>query len=208
MKPNKVDFDELDLKCLNDLQIVLDVLSSTGNKIGRIFNPIIDDCDKTIKTNLPKNWSIELNRSYNLQFFPLTSEYNKKVSIETLENEMRIESAFLINKVVNKKEVNFLWIFFGYYFSSSEDENINHYYFSTSKGNVTERYEGVINSNEFYKNVAKKNKSFELDIVHPDRGDKIEGIDVLVKEHNVEKILSGFDFFKNEILIPTLKNIK
>ncbi len=208
MKPNKIDFDELDLKCLNDLQIVLDVLSSTGNKIGRIFYPLVDDCDKAIKANLPKKWSIDSNRSYTLQYFPLTSEYDKKVSIETLENEMRIESAFYINKAINKKHVNYLWIFFGYHFSSSEDETSSYYYFSTSKNNITDRYEGIINDNEFYKNISKKNKSFELDIAHPERGDKAEGIDVMVKEHNIEKILSGFDFFKNEILIPTLKNIK
>jgi hypothetical protein len=208
MKPNKIDFDELDLKCLSELSTVLDVLSSTGNKIGRIFNPLIIDCNNTIKANLPKNWSIEPNKSYNLQYFPLTNEYDKKVSIEILENEMRIESAFLIHKVINKKETNFLWIFFGYYFSSTEDETTNHYYFSTLKGNVTDRFEGKINSNEFYKAIDAKNKSFDLDITHPERGDKSEGIDVIVKEHKVDKILSAYDFFKNEVLIPTLKNIK
>jgi|ERR1035437_9876223 hypothetical protein len=208
MKSNKTEFDELDLKCLSELSIVLDVLSSSGNKIARIFKPLIEECDKTIKSNMPKKWALDSNMSYNLCFFPLTTKNDKKISIETLENAIRIESAFYIKKLANKKQTNFLWIYFGYYFSESEDENVNHYYFIIRKDPATGRYEGHINSNEFYKNVIKKNKIFPLNYEHPEKGGKVESFEINVKTHDIDEIREGFDFFKNEIIIPTLNNIK
>lgn len=209
MKSNKTDFDELDLKCLTELPILLDVLSSTGSKIARIFKPLTEECDEIIKSNMPKNWSLDSNQSYNLLFFPFYGfSSQKKITIEALDNAFKIESAFYICKKVDKKHVNFLWVYFGYTFSNMEDDSENHYYFSIAKEPAVDKYEGCINSNEFYKNISLKNKSFEIEIEHPERGGTRESIDVKVKEHNIEKIQASFNFFKTEVLIPTLRNIK
>ena len=120
---------------------------------------------------------------------------------------MRVESCFYICKKTNNRHDNWLWIYFGYNFIINEDENENHYYFSIAR-EANEKNGGVINSNEFYKNIDRKNKIFELDIDHPDRGDDTEALDVKIKDHDVVKIRQCFDFFKSEVLIPTLKNIK
>src|SRR5690606_6363686 len=138
-------------------------ITSTGNKIGRIFKPLTDECENIIKNNLPENWIINQNKSFNLKFFPLTNEYyHGEISIVNLENQFRIESAFNLEKLSNKK--NNFWIYFGSHFSN--DSNINQYYFSILKEEVNVKNEGIINPYSFYKDISNQTNDFYFEITH------------------------------------------
>lgn len=206
MKTNKLEFDELDIKCLSELPLILDVLSSTGNKIGRVLKPMIVDCEKTIKSNLPKDWIVDPNQSYDLLYFPFYNETtNKKIRIETLENSFKVESTFLINKKIDKKEVDYLWIFFGYNFIDTEDDKTDNFYFSIARET---KLRGQINTIEFYKALLKNNPNRKIEVEYSENNTGRESVDVLQNEHNVEELQDTYEFFKKNVLIPTLLNIK
>jgi hypothetical protein len=126
MKPNnKIQFDELDLKCLNEMPLILDVISSTGNKITKILSPFYSEMNELIKMNLNPNWHVG-KKSYECLIFPLTSQQSiGKINIEFLETEFKIESAINIIKIVKGKEIDSIWVECGYNCSFTEEETTN-----------------------------------------------------------------------------------
>ncbi|MBU2471852.1 MAG: hypothetical protein KKF20_05535, partial [Bacteroidetes bacterium] len=57
---DKIVFDELDVKCVESLPLVIEVLASTGNKIARVMSLYFDEISNYISEYLStkKNWKI------------------------------------------------------------------------------------------------------------------------------------------------------
>lgn len=202
---SQVLFDELDVKCIEELPIILDVLASTGNKISRIFNPLFNDLTELINSNTPKGWQLD-KRVYQNSFYPLTSGYGRD-KIQSLETHFQIENSFTLVKKKGIKWENYFDIGFGFYYSKNEENSLAPYYYFNIDKPTSERYQGKINSLSFYKNIEKKVKDYNLDIFHPEKGDEKEFIELYHHLHSVEKIEAAYNIFKSEILMPFLNSV-
>jgi len=208
MKPKtKIEFDELDIKCLTEMPLILDVISSTGNKITRLFSPLYSEMNELIKSHLKPNWQID-KKSYDCQIFPLTFETSTRISIKTFEQNFKIESAIILRKIVKGKEVNYFWAYFGYNCFSLEGDNENQFFFIVEKGNVKERYGGTNQTLKFYSQIKNKLSDYNIEISHPEKGDDTESIVLIVDNFSIDKIQDGFNTFKQSILTPFLKSIE
>jgi hypothetical protein len=204
---NKIQFDELDLKCLNEMPLILDVLSATGNKVTRLLAPFYAEMNEIVKSNLKPSWKVG-EKSYDCLIYPLTSENDNKISIKYFETYFKIESALMLKKIMRGKQTNYFWAFFGYSCYSSEGDGENCFYFIISKGELKERLGGKINDLKFYNQIKNKLSEYDILIDHPEKGDDNETITLNIDSLSVEKAQEGFRVFKESILIPFLKTLQ
>lgn len=207
---NKIQFDELDIKCINQMPLILDAISSTGNKITRVISPFRSELKEFIIPYLKSGWRFS-EKSSNLEITPLTSE-NKTMDIKILEEYFQIESTMEFSKMSGKKELNFFWICYGYYcFRDNETdvEGSNYFYFNINRTKL-KTYGGVVNNLKFYDQIKRKiqGDEIEVEVYHPENGDDMEQIELSISNFSVDKIQEGFDVFKRSILTPFLKSIK
>jgi hypothetical protein len=203
----KIQFDDLDLKCLTEMPLILEVISATGNKLTRLFMPLYSEMNKLIKTNLKSNWEIGKD-SFECRIFPLTSQEGTRLNIIEFETAFKIESALYLSKKVNGKEVNNFWAYFGYNCCKDEYETANYFYFSICKVNLSDKYGGVLQELNFYNKIQSQLTDYTIEIEHRDKGDKREKIELHIDDFSIEKIQDGFNVFKKLMLIPFLKTIK
>lgn len=203
----KITFDELEINCLTEMPLILDVISSTGNKITRIFEPFQKEMNEIIKKDLKLNWEIS-KKSYDCLIFPLTDQEENKISIKSFDTTFKIECATLVSKNDKGKEINFFWAYFGYRCSNEEEESTNTFYFNITKGNIKERFGGAINELKFYNEIKSKCKDYNIAISHPEKGDEMEDIELQITEFSVEKITDGFETFRDNILSTFLKTVQ
>ena len=203
----KITFDELEINCLTEMPLLLDVISSTGNKITRIFEPFQKEMNEIIKKELKPNWEIS-KKSYDCLIFPLTDQEENKISIKSFDTTFKIESATLLSKIEKGKEINFFWAYFGYKCFIEEEESTNTFYFNITKGNIKERFGGAINELKFYNDIKLKCRDYNIEISHPDKGDELEDIELQITEFSIEKITDGFETYRDNILTTFLKTVQ
>ena len=203
----KITFDELEINCLTEMPLLLDVISSTGNKITRIFEPFQKEMNEIIKTELKPNWEIS-KKSFDCLIFPLTDQEELKINITSFDTNLKIECATKLVKIEKGKEVNFFWAYFGYKCFNEEEESTNIFYFNVTKSNIKERFGGAINELKFYKDIKSKCKDYNIEISHPDIGDELEDIELQITEFSIEKITDGFETYRDNILTPFLQTMQ
>lgn len=210
-KGKNIEFDELDLKCLNEMPLLIDVLASTGNKVGKLLSNYHNDLKNVLSDTLPKGWSISNSSnskdSYEILYFPITDEYDMpKIKINTLSSQIRIESCFKIIKEGQKGV--FLWLFFGYLCYSYEEEIINTFYFSFSKSEIKEKNGGTLNTLDFYKKIEQKITNYDIEILHPEQNDDTESFEISVKDFNIITINDAYKTYLENVVTPILINLK
>lgn len=202
---NKICFDELDVKCITELPILIDVLSATMNKLSRVFNPLFNDLSETINLNMPNGWQI---KTYQNNFYPFTSEEYGREKIISLDNHFQLSNSFEIIKKNGTKWKNYFYIDFGFYYSDGDEDNIPYFYFFVNKPATTEKYEGFFNPLKFYHEIQKKLEKYKIEIEHPDSGGSQEFIEIRLLDINVDKVETAYESFKNEVVLPFLKTVK
>lgn len=208
IQQTKIEFDELDLKCLTEMPLILEVISSTGNRVARLFESLYPIMREMIQNDLKSEWRINNRASYECKIFPFTRENKPAFSIDSFETRLKIESAVSIEKVVNEKVISFFWPYFAYECEVSEKESTHAFYFSVEKTDNSEKLGGILNALEFYKKIKTNLKDYKIVIEHPEKGDDHEYIALYVEDFSVEKIKEGFNVFCESILKPFLKSLK
>ena len=93
----KIIFDELDLKLLNELPLISEVLTTTTNKIVRLFTPIYQNIFKICNSNIPKGWEIDKKQMENV-VYPFSS-IDGREKINSIE---RCDCSVIHEDIVNQ----------------------------------------------------------------------------------------------------------
>jgi hypothetical protein len=202
----KVTFDKLDAKTLKELPFLLEIISSFGNKVARIFDPIYDDVEQTIQENIreKKFWTIKVHKKN--AFYPFTEEeYSNQTKIQKLEIVFGIESRLQAARIIRGKWRNYFVVDFGFYLGQEEARS----YFIIGKGEDYPRYGGILKNVNFYKSIQRKVKNYEVEISHPDiENNTEESLTLRCYELNQAKIDAMYKSFKQNALLPILKGLK
>lgn len=200
----KIKFDELDLKCIKEMPIIMEVLSSTFNKVGRLITEYAGDSEQVLRKELhsKSGWRIKQEKHKN-RFRPLTSEWST-MRIDTLENHFDIHTIIIMRKMVKNKPTLEFWVELGYYFNNTENENLNYFYFLLYRWSQFKKF-GFIKEKSFYEKIKKSIKEFPVELSYST--DDEESIEILCKEINVDRIDEAYQIFKNKILIPFIKGL-
>ena len=209
----EIELDELDIRCLNEMPLIVDVLSSTSNKVSKILSSLYKESTNIIKENTKNNWNIIHNdaATHSPIIFPLMSDdYEKVVGVGTEAFAyLTIESLIGVNKMIDNREVNFFHCRIALdCYKNVDNEYENYFSFSINKHNIKKRYNGTINNLKFYETIKKQiaNK-YEVKIEHEENGDELESIQLFVEDFTNEKIDEAFNTFKELVLLPFLKNL-
>ncbi|MBU2635566.1 MAG: hypothetical protein KJ963_00540 [Bacteroidetes bacterium] len=206
---DKIVFDELDVKCVESLPLVIEVLASTGNKIARVMSLYFDEISNYISEYLStkKNWKIA-NKWQNY-FYPFSRDYHRStLEISELKNAFAVMSSLKCEKKIGQHAKNFFFVINGFEFDAGEDGYNPRFYFYIEKSRESERWGGVLNSRKFYEELKNENKKFRINIHHPELGDDYESIQIYCSEIDTQKIDEIYHVFKTNILTPFLKGIK
>jgi len=201
---NKIKLDELDLKVINELPLISEVLTSTINKLTSLFEPIISEINEICRQNTPSGWRVDKKKLENI-IYPFTTYYGKD-TISILENFFHIKNEITIFKESNNKRLNYFWIRFGLFYSEATEESTPELYFLITRS-PNEKYEGILFPKDFYNGILSKVKGFQVEINHPDNGDEMEFISISDKVTTSEKLYEVYELFKTEVLIPYLSNV-
>jgi len=199
----KIEFDELDVKCIKEMPIITEVLASTFNKIGRLAERYFNDLEPVIKKDLrgKSGWKINERRSNKKRFRPVTSGDSK---INELEDFFQVYSRIFVEKVVKDKLVCEFCINSGYYFDNTENKNWNYFYFIIERWWAIKNF-GFINEKSFYEKIKKSIKEFPVEISYENNEESIE---IQCEEINVGKINETYQVFKSKILEPFIGSLE
>lgn len=205
MKNNeKIIFDELDKKCIEELPIIIEVLASTFNKIARLFSIYFKEIEEILTKELKNKKSWEVKKIKENHFFPF-NYYEEKIT--NLNNSFFIINRIVVTKLVNKNEKNNFIVEIGYLYADIDDEpKSNSFYFSIYKEDWAIKKYGKMYDLSFYENI--KNKNLNIDFWYPDDDYVDEGIEIVCKEVNENKLDQTFETYKTQILKPYLNNLK
>jgi len=189
----KIELDELDRKCLEEMPLLLEVLSSTSSKVEKFLATYYKDMKEVIHKTLPKNWKIKEKSK-------LT--YDVSISdIVLVNNYYSICGSIHIEKESEEKEIFYCGL--GYY-CSTVDDKYNCYSFHIENETPTKPL-------KFYEEIEESlQESNEVVIEHQEKADERELIEIRVNinSFSIDKMEETFRIFKESILIPFLKNKK
>lgn len=207
MKNKKqIELNEIDLKCITEMNLLVDVMSSTLNKIGLILQEYYNDL-KPEFNNLQNNWLVNEKESFNIRFFPFSYSTGKKIEITELDNYLYIESAFQLQKLNNEKKNDFFWFYFGYCINNDSSKD-NYVYFIFNKPHlINKNSESNLYDIDFYKNLIGDSK-YEVQLGDSDDETNYEYIEIVLDEISVDKMNEYYEYYKNKIVIPIIQNLK
>lgn len=207
-----ISFDKLDKKCIQELPLIVDVISSTFNKIKILFEPFYNDMQDLIKTELKKKRKWHLSQvTRELIFYPFTTEeVTNLTKISLLENFFSLFGEFNIysgNKEWSKRKASFS-IYIGFEYDIDDEIQIPYSYFQIENDDP-QKFGEVFNPN-FYKKLCTlaKHTQSEIDFNHPSLdADDEETIWLSCIKFDAEQITFAYNTFKAKILIPFLRNL-
>jgi hypothetical protein len=209
----EIELDELHIKCLNEMPLIVDVLSSTTNRVCEILSVFNKQATLIVEENLKIGWNIQKNdnETFGPTIFPLM-HYDiteKKIGVGTGASAcFAIRSQISIVKEVEKKNVNFFSVGLGYYCYDNYDIKFdNSFSFYIFKHSIKPKYGGIINDLKFYEDIKNSLSNYKININHEDNGDNKEMIELYFRDFSKENLLETFSTFKESILIPFLKNL-
>jgi|GEM_PF-3013084 len=193
----KIELDELDKKCLEEMPLLLDIISSTANKVNKSLLPYYNDLHHIISTKLKGDWVIHENSSYT---------YKGEILGDIKDKSLQILSSIHIVKDSAGIVVDFFYCQFGYTCGNEEDAG-KYFSFYLLKDDLSGKRGSSIQKESFYKEL-KESLSYDIDYCHSDKGDETEYIEIKTVEISEEKIETIFEIFKSSILIPFIKKLK
>jgi hypothetical protein len=200
----KITFDKLDKKCIQELPLLVDVISSTYNKLkiqfDEYYDEVLDILSKTLKK---KKWYLH-NREHKNVFYPFTGDdYSNQRKITTLNNYFYMENYFYLYKGNYYKPKDYCNIEFGHCL-----EDFTCAYFGIYRNWQLNKY-GLIYPYNFYEKIRKsiKNEYIKTILYHPEHGDEEEHFQIYCRDFDIQKIDKTFEIFKIKILIPFLNNL-
>ncbi|MGB3948498.1 MAG: hypothetical protein WBM13_10970 [Bacteroidia bacterium] len=214
MKNKKiVQFDELDLKCLNEMPLIINVMSTTGNKVAKLLSSFYVDMNEFLKDTLNTNSNLEIGiKSYEFLVLPFISQdILKKIKIESFDSVFQIESGIHLIKKSQDGLTKEFWLRFGYFCCvPEEDEDVdNYFYFSIENENSQEKIGGIINDLFFYEKIKNKLNDYTVVVLHPEKEkDSIEQIYLQIEDFSIKKIQDSYCVFKESILTPFLEKLE
>ncbi len=193
----KIELDELDRKCLEEMPLILDVISSTANKVNKSLLPYYNDLHQMISTKLKGDWKVQEISSHT---------YKGEIFGDIKDKSLKIYSSIHIVKDSGGKVVDFFYCQFGY--TCENDEGARKYFsFWIIKDDLSGKKGSNIQKESFYEEL-KESLSYDIDYCHSDKGDETEYIEIKTEEISEEKIETIFEIFKSSILIPFIKKLK
>lgn len=206
MEPKtKISFDELDLKLLNELPLISEVLTATTNKLTRLFTPIYQKLFETCTKNIPTGWEIDKKQIENV-IYPFSSTDGREKVI-SLENFFQIKNSIMFVLKDEKKWANFIDIEFGLYYNEDYEENIQPYFYFMIFKNPAQKYKGKLYPLRYYENIISKYKEFKFTIKHSENGNDSEQLELVIDISSIDKIIPASEIFIFEILPDYLKGI-
>jgi len=198
-------FDKLDHKCFAELPLLVDVLSSTLNKIGSLISVYHLDLLKFVKKELKAKHGWRVKQDNKLNFYPLS--YGNRRKINLLESRMEaFDEIEVIRKHGNNVKSAF-WIHLGLWCKYSGELKQNNIYFSIHRGYDLIRKYGFLHSLNYYNSIAKKVKDLKCEILHPDDESDYEEIYIWCEELDIEKLNNYYERFKTDIVRPYIRNL-
>lgn len=200
-----VTFDKLDKKCYEDLNIIIDVLTSTLNKIGALFSIYHDDILTIVKKELKfkRGWRVS---SEDKQLFNPFMERN-------IRNLTQLQPYFAAGNeiaIVKKHGINIknkFYIYAGLHYAIDEDGIEKCLYFSICRHNNYLKKYGIMYQQNIYKKMLKNLKGLDYELMHPDDEYDYEEIYLWCDELDVDKLNDYFERFKTDIVIPYIRNL-
>lgn len=210
MESNDITFDELDKKLLKELPLLIDVISSTFNKISIVLDDLFLDLQDHIKKELQgKKWRIDSAYKPKQIFYPfISSEYTNKTKITKLENWFSLEGNILLSVKNNKRWLNYLWIYLGYYYSTEFESN--EFSFGIERWGDLQKYGGELFNKSFYKKMdenLKKYPKIELHSEHPSEGENSEIYGIYFNKLDTIIIHQNYEIFRKEIVDRVLAKL-
>ena len=201
----KIQFDELDKKCISEISIVSEVLTSTMNKIGRFFLPYHHNLKELIEKDIKskRGWSIE--KKVERELSPFTFEPSKA---KNLQNCFKINNSISIVKKQKENILNRTYIETGYYFEITDENIWNYFYFDINRWDWEIKKYGSICELNFFEQIKNNTTKFSVDIQHPELNDDCETIEISCKEVDEKKIDEMYNIYKIQILVPYLSRLK
>lgn len=203
---DNVSFDKLDLQCYNELPLLIDVLSSTLNKIGSLISIYHDDLLKMLRKELKgkKGWVV--NQEDKLLYYPLTN--NPKRKIQLIVPCIEVFNQIYIVKKHGNKIKNAFSVYIGLSCNYADGEKYKKFYYSINREYESVKKFGILYSEKFYENLCKKVNDLDWELWHPNDDSDAEDIYLECDELSIEKLNNYFERFKANLVIPYIRNLE
>lgn len=211
MGSNKISFDKLDKKLIKEMPLLIDVISSTFNKISSVLEVMYDDLENHVSKHIKgKKWKMTNNGKVKGVFYPFISEeYTNMTKINKLENYFAYENYVSLTLRKNKKEINFLWLSIGYWYNP--DEKLNGFYFGLERWGSLDKYGGELFDIKFYdklENKLKNKSNISIERSHPTLDEDDESFAIHFDKLDEKLIQDNYRLFKNEIVNKVLEKLE
>lgn len=202
----KITFDELDLKLLTELPLISEVLTTTSNKLVRLFAPIYQKILEVCNKNIPNGWEIDKKQIENV-IYPFSSADGRE-KVTSLENFFQLKSSISLVLKDDKKWANFIEIQFGLYYNEDYEENKSPYFYFLIYKNPASKFQGKLYPLSYYESIKTKYKEFNFTIEHSEKGNDSEHIELQIDISSIDKVIPASEIFTFEILPEYLKGIR
>jgi len=195
---NEIKFDEIHIKCVENLPMILDVLSDTGKKIENVFKPYSIEINEIFNHKIKsiKGWEMNKGRNANFNCF--------NIGIRN-ENTCDIRNQYL--EITNKKDKRKISATFGFFYEYEGHLKYPFFYFG-----IYPSEKWSMNNLLYYNEIIIQNNNNKISffIYHKDDDTTktTEGMDILCSEPNISLIDEMYNFYKDKILIPFLNKLK
>lgn len=203
---NTVTFDKLDHQCFDELPLLVDVITSTLNKIGTYFSSFHQDIETIIKKELKGKRGWNIKNSNNKLFYPFNFDGRRELTY--LQSYIDTSNGINIVKQHGSTIKNRFWISSGLHYENTGGENDKYFHFSIARDEYDVKIYGVLNSKSFYRDLEKKLKGYNWEIWHPDVEGTYEEIYLWCDELDADKLNDYYKRFKTDIVIPYIKNLE
>ena len=149
---SSLELSELQIKVLDELELLTDSFASTFNEIGKVVHSLSEKISRTIESFIKERskWRLYNSQCFDLSFIPFDSYVNeKKFSIESLGQYFYVTGQkVLVQEMIvedRKKQTDVITISHGFTYNSDE-ESTKYFYFELEKNSPNG---GVFTRNEF-----------------------------------------------------------
>ena len=201
---HEIRFDELDVKCFEDIPFLVDVLTGTVNRIADSLLPYFHDLEPIISDTIRPKRGWRITETQEKVFYPLSDEESRK-KIRRLQNYLYIRNFFLIEQIIAEKQKNLAVVELGYYFDAATAEPEHCIYFGCYRGEWEVKQYGPLQDAGFYDRLACDLEHTELRTEHPDREDNEEFAELRVNRLDGDLIGKAYGHFREKILNTYLK---
>lgn len=200
MKPNPVEFTELDRYTIEHTLEIVDALTTTHNKVADLLGPASDELEQILKEKAePKGYILDYKQSrafVPFNIWPGARKHNR------LGAYFQYSAGFVINKDVKGKRVARYDIDFGY---CAGADHIKHGYFFYWVCNHDSDKLGSIPPLSVYETMRKSLSAHDQSVF--DGKDSMQGFELRYQGTESAEILRMFEVYRDQVVLPFLKAI-